>query len=587
MNPFFRTCTTSALLIVLCLGASFAKTKTLEKDKPEVTNSSKAERATFSLDSGWKFKFQPSENIEQILSDAAISNRWENVSVPHSWNALDGQSIQSSYKRGIGFYRLDFKAPTSLQNERYWIEFDAVSLVSNVWLNGSLLGRHEGGFGRFRFDITDQLKLNASNTLIVKADNSEQKPGADTQNVPPFSGDFMVQGGLYRNVRIFSTPSVHIDTLDDGGLGVYAKTVELNSSKAVVHLKTLITNELAKPQNSELVVLVFDAQGALVSQESQSLEIQGQQTQSVEQYITLRNPHPWSGKSNPYLYRLQVKVMAKEEKSIDAVSTALGLRQVRVDKNLGFFLNNRPYPLHGVAMHQDFKDKGWGSSVKDKQRNFELIQEIGANTIRFSHYPYDQLDYEMADQRGLVVYTEVPLVDTATNNAQDLSVSPAVTSNMIQQVKEMIKQNYNHPSVAFWGMANEIGFTKRFTPNSSPESLRELFNQLRQVAHGLDSSRPTSQADVLAFPSFSQNEDVSALNRYYGWYDTGLDAERILGDFKNYGKERPNQPVGLTEYGFGAQITQHTDEPRVISLKTWSPLVEVPIRILCRRSTPA
>ncbi len=521
-------------------------------------------RGTYELSNGWKFQFEPKDSIDQLVNDPSVMAKWETVSVPHTWNALDGQSIQSSYKRGIGFYKLNFTLPENIKNDRYWIEFDAVSLVSNVWLNGSFIGRHEGGFGRFRYDITEQVKLNGSNVLTVKVDNSEQKPGSDTQNVPPFSGDFMVQGGIYRGVRILSTPDVHIDTMDDGGLGVYARTVELNSNKAVVNIKTLLANDLHVPQVSELSVQIVDSKGAVVSQEAQTVRLIADQSQEIEQYITVRNPHPWAGKNDPYLYSLVVRLKNLKNNKIDTVETQIGLRQTSVDRNTGFYLNKQHYPLHGVAMHQDFKDKGWAATLNDKKINFDLIKEIGANTVRFSHYPYDQFDYEMADRAGLIIYTEVPLVDTATNNADDASVSSAVTANMIRQVKEMIKQNFNHPSVAFWGLANEIGFTKRFTPKSSPDSLRDLFNQIRKVAHSLDPSRPTSQADNLGFPSFSENEDVVALNRYYGWYDSTLTADKILGDFDRYRKDRPNQPVGLTEYGFGAQITQHTDDPRVI-----------------------
>ena len=284
----------------------------------------------------------------------------------------------------------------------------------------------------------------------------------------------------------------------------------------------------------------------------------------ADQSLRLRNPHLWNGKADPYLYTLSVEVSTTDDRQLDRVSFPYGIRTFKVDAEKGFFLNGKSYPLRGVATHQDFQDKGWGTTNKEKDASYALIREIGANAVRFSHYPYAQYDYDVADRMGLVVYTEVPLVDTPVNDPDAMKVREGTVRCLLQQVEEMVKQNFNHPSVAFWGMANEIGFIRRYTPKLERTSTEGLLAKMRSVAHALDPSRPTIQADVAGQPPYSKDEDAVALNRYYGWYDPDLNDEKIFADFDKYRAERPRQPIALSEYGFGAQITQHTDEPRAI-----------------------
>jgi len=544
--------------ILLAAGAQFA----IEANAAP-SSTTQAVRPSVTLSSGWKFMFAPGISDDDVIKLDFSDKTWESVSVPHSWNALDGQSIQQSYKRGLGYYRLEFEKPASVSGRKYWLQFEAVSLVSDVWLNGRYLGKHKGGFSIFRYDATDALNASGPNVLVVKADNSEQAPGSATDDVPPYSGDFMVQGGIYRDVKLFATDDIHIDTMDFGGAGVYATTKTANTDAAEISIKSQIsiTNKI---EPITVKALLTDNKNKIVA--TSLAQVNGAEAGLVklEQALRVTAPHLWNGNADPYLYILSVELVSKDGRLLDRVSFPYGIRTIKVDPEQGFLLNGKSYPLHGVAMHQDFQDNGWGLTKKEKDLNYSLIREIGANAIRFSHYPHAQYDYETADRMGMVVYTEVPLVDTPANNAEATQVSNGTVQCMLQQVEEMIKQNYNHPSVAFWGMANEIGFIHRFTPKLERASTEALFDRMRNLAHALDPSRPTVQADVRAQPSYSQNEDVVALNRYYGWYDPDLSDEKIFEDIKKYRAERPNQPIGLSEYGFGSQITQHTDNPRAI-----------------------
>jgi beta-galactosidase len=511
---------------------------------------------------GWKFMFDPQVAEDEIVQVSFSDRDWETVVVPHSFNAQDGQSIQRTMKRGPGYYRLTFEKPANVSGQKYWLEFGAVSLVSDVWLNGRHLGRHAGGFCAFRYDATEALSPHGKNVLVVKADNSEQKPGSTTEDVPPYGGDFNLQGGVYRDVRLFATSNIHVDTMDFGGPGIYATTKSASASLAEIDVRSRITTAEKPDRPIRVRAALSDSRHRVVAVTDATAMANGEA--QVEQSLRVSYPHLWNGKVDPYLYTLSVELRSTQGRLLDRVSFPFGIRTFKVDPDKGFFLNGRSYPLHGVATHQDFEDKGWATTKKEKDINYALIREIGANAVRFSHYPYAQYDYDVADRMGLVVYTETPLVDTPVNNPDATQVSEGTVRNLLQQVEEMVKQNGNHASVAFWGMANEIGFVRRYTPKLERVSTEALLARMRDVAHTLDPSRPTIQADVGGQPPYSKEEDTVALNRYYGWYDPDLNDERILADLTTYRTERPQQPIGLSEYGFGSQITQHTDEPRAI-----------------------
>ncbi len=519
-------------------------------------------RAELVLASGWKFSLDETKSPSDIIKPEFNDANWQAVTIPHTWNAKDGQSIQNTYKRGVGYYRLKFEIPKNFAGSRFWIQFNAVSLVSDVWLNGQFLGEHKGGFGMFRYDVTDALRRNGANVLVVKADNTTQSPGTATEDVIPFSGDFNVLGGMYRDALLFSTDATLVDTLDQGSSGVFARSTDVSPARATVNVDARVRTFESGGRVAIAKVSLLDRKGRIVASRSSRVRIDaGPEPTHVEQALEIAEPHLWQGVVDPYLYRLTVELLSEEGELLDRVSVPYGIRSIRIDPNDGFFLNGKPYPLHGVAKHQDFIDKGWATTRADQELDMSLIREIGANTIRLSHYQHGQDIVDLADRYGLIVYAEIPLVDTPVNNADTDTVPDGVARNAKQQLEELIKQNFNHPSVAFWGIANEIGFVTRYTPKAE-KAVDGLLETLRQHARSLDPSRPTIQADVLGRPSFSARDDTAALNRYYGWYDPDMD--KLVKEFAAVRQQRPNQPIGLSEYGFGASIAQHTDNPRAI-----------------------
>jgi beta-galactosidase len=349
---------------------------------------------------GWKFMFDPQVAEDEIVKISFNDRDWETVVVPHSFNAHDGQSIQRTMKRGPGYYRLTFEKPASVTGQRYWLEFGAVSLISDVWLNGRHLGRHIGGFSAFRCDATEALSLQGKNVLVVKADNSEQKPGSTTEDVTPYSGDFNVQGGVYRDVKLFATGNILIDMADFGGPGVYASTTSASASLAEINVTSRIRTAETSDQPIRVRTALGDNRNRVVAVTDATATATAHGAAQVEQLLKVRQPHLWNGKADPYLYTLSVELSSKDGRLLDRVSFPFGIRTFRVDPDKGFFLNGKPYPLHGLATHQDFQDKGWGTTTKEKDINYALIREIGANTIRFSHYPYAQYDYDVADRMG-------------------------------------------------------------------------------------------------------------------------------------------------------------------------------------------
>ena len=319
-----------------------------------------------------------------------------------------GQIIHlPEYKRGIGYYRLAFDTPANVSGQRYWLQFDAVSLVSDVWLNGKHLGKHKGGFTVFRYDATDALDPKGKNVLVVKADNSVQKPGSTTEDVPTYSSDFMIQGGIYRDVKLFATSNTHIDTMDADGPGVYATTKSAGADSAELAIRSQIATSEKADRPIKVKTVLTDSTNKVVATEATQTNTAGSSVVKLEQALRINRPRLWHRKVDPYLYTLSAEVNSQDGKLLDRVSFPYGIRTFKVDFDKGFILNGKPYPLHGVATHQDFYGKGWATTKKEKDINWSQIIEIGANTVRFSHYPYAQYDYEMADKLGMVVYTDL------------------------------------------------------------------------------------------------------------------------------------------------------------------------------------
>jgi beta-galactosidase len=523
------------------------------------------------LDAGWRFTQAP--DLSGVESGAFDDALWTPVDLPHTWNRIgnDGteRSPLSNNVQGVGWYRLHFKAPHASAGSRYFLQFDAVGAVARVWLNGRYLGKHAGAFSRFRFDASSSIKPLGDNVLVVKADNSRPQPGASTQDVIPLSGDFFVFGGIYRNVSLIVTRPVHVDLLDFGGPGLYAHALDIDAAGATVQLSGRVANDLKNPRPIAVEFAIEDAGGAIVA--SKSLKTTAA-VGSLAMQTRLRVEHPrlWEGIKSPYLYRSVMTIRSDAGKILDRVSQPLGFRTVKFDSDRGFFLNGEQMFLKGVSMHQDRPVKGWAISDADQREDFDVLQDLGANAVRLAHYQHDQYSYELADSRGIAVWAEIPLVNKVSFDGSP--ANSALTANARQQLTELVRQNYNHPSIIVWSLGNETDLTA--TQIKGPSRPTDLLRSLNELAKREDSSRATTLADCCEVgvpPHVGRGAegiearepvvgiaDTVGYNRYFGWY---------TGQFSDFGvmldeahARHAGLPISVSEYGAGAALTQHTDD---------------------------
>jgi len=530
-----------------------------------------AGRIEQSLAEGWRFHL--GDMPAAVTTPGFDDSGWQRVAVPHTWNKLgnyaETRRADANTVRGVGFYRVHFRAPSDLRGKRLFLQFDAASIVAEAWLNGERLGRHAGAFSRFRFDATAAARPGGDNVLVVKVDNSKPDPGSPTQFVVPISGDFFMFGGLYRPVSMIVTGGAHVDLLDFGGPGIYERTTKLSDAAAEVSVLTRLRNDDAQAAALTVRTTVIDASGTVVARQEQRVRLAPRSTGESSATMAIARPHRWTGLTDPYLYRTRVDVLASGGKLLDRATEPLGLRTVAVDVDRGFLLNGRPMPLHGVTRHQDRQDKGWALSPADHQEDMALIREMGANSVRLSHYNHAQTFYDLADKDGMILWAELGLVNLAAS-VGERDPRPPMVASARQQLVELIRQNYNHPSVAMWSIGNEItNFTSK---GLTPSNARPLMNALDALAHAEDPTRPTTIA-VCCEPLPGEPEtgvdrtsgtaDLVGYNLYLGWYGSGHveEASRLGAVMTALHALHPTLPVGIGEYGAGGAITQHTDNP--------------------------
>ena len=521
---------------------------------------SAAGRALTDLDQGWRFSESPVGTGQETA--AFDDSAWAAVSLPHTWNRLgarEGSASADTYK-GAAWYRLHFKAPRAARGARYYLQFDGVGTIADVWLNGKHLGRHEGAFARFRFDATKAIVRTGDNLLAVRADNSAPAPGSPTADVIPLSGDFFVEGGLYRKVALIVAAPLHIDLMDFGGPGVYARALAIGERTATVEVRTRLADDGAR-QAARLVVRIENAEGKTVAAATQTARV-GPRAPAVRTFrLTVPHPHLWDGMSDPYFYQVVVSLKGRRGVVIDEVTQPLGLRTMRFDAEKGFFLNGRHLFLRSVSLHQDAAGKGWAMSCADQKRDFDLVADVGANAVRLAHYQHDQCSYDEADRRGMIVWAEIPLVNQVSFDGGP--PSPGLAENARRQLSELIRQNYNHPSVVMWSVGNETDL-KAVTTNG-PGKAGALISSLAVLARHDDPSRPTTYADCCEQSPAPDRDvlvgltDLLGYNRYFGWY---------YGEANDFGAmldkahaAHPSLPIGVSEYGAGAALTQHSDDP--------------------------
>jgi len=494
-------------------------------------------RQIITLTDGWKFHKGEAAGADQPGFD---DGAWTAVKVPHTWNARDGQDGGNDYYRGPAWYRLTFEVDEEWSHRRAFLRFEAASQVAEVFVNGTRVGEHRGSFGAFCFEITSLVHFDAPNLLAVKVDNARR------EDVPPWSADFTLFGGLYREVALILAEQSCISPLDHASRGVYAKQVKVTDDRAELAITTLLTNGVKKSGLLDLEVTVSDGVRKVVQAET-SVELAGGEQRSVVLPLVIDKPHLWNGREDPFLYDLHVALHACGQ-VLDEVTIPIGLRYFSVDPQTGFHLNGKPYRIVGVNRHQDRIDRGWAVAWQQHAEDFELIHEMGCTGVRLAHYPQDDFVYSLCDRFGLVTWAEIPLVNRVFD-------TDAFAANCRTQLIELIRQHYNHPSICFWGIHNEV--TAPWEPGPDPAP---LVHQLAQLAHQEDPTRLTTCAacDPVDHPANWQTQ-VVAVNRYFGWYNGAPDE---LGPWLDATHAaHPNTPLGISEYGAGASIRHHEVPP--------------------------
>ena len=449
---------------------------------------------------------------------------YASVALPHTWNALDGQDGGNDYWRGIGTYQIELPNPT--EGKKQYIELKGANHVATVYCNGRELGTHKGGFSTFRFNLTPAMKPEG-NVLTVVVSNAKS-------DIYPQNADFTFYGGLYRDVNFVEVADAHFDLLKEGTDGVFVTPHAAG--------KTRVDLFPVNAAGCTVKVVLKDAEDNVAA------EGQADAADHTVVKLDVKEPHLWNGMADPYCYTCEASI-EKDGEVQDCVAVTYGYRGFHVDPENGFFLNGKSCPLHGVSRHQDRQDKGWAISREDHEEDIALIKEIGANTIRLAHYQHDQYFYDLCDHTGFVLWAEIPFISS-------FIPGQAAYENTISQMTELISQNYNHPSIFFWGISNEI------TISGETEALYRNLTDLHALCKKLDPTRLTTMAEVSMVPMTSEHvyiTDVLSYNHYFGWY---------VGDVEDNGPWldkfhalNPDRPLGVSEYGSEAILKWHTTTP--------------------------
>jgi beta-galactosidase len=489
------------------------------------------------LTAGWKF-------IKDDVPPAAPTDAWENVTIPHTWNTKSADTAphpagdphwKFGYYRGACWYERTLTIPAEWKGKRVFIRFEAASLVARTYINGQLLGEHRGGFTAFCYELTPYLKYGGANELRVQVDNSHQ------DDIPPLSGDFNVDGGIYRPVHLIATDDVCITPLNMASPGVYLTTKSLDDSSATVEIKTIVSNGAAIPATVDIKSEIYDATGKSVAALTAETAVESGTTRTQVSNITLGSPHKWNARKDPYLYKVKVSLL-EGGKVVDSLEQPLGLRTVEITEDKGFLLNGKPYPIYGVDKHQDWGGQGWAETPANYNEDAKLILDLGVTAIRLAHYPQSDYWHDLCDRNGLLLWNEV-------SNVNYISDTPAFAANSEQQLRELILQRYNHPSAVIWGLFNELDNQKG--PDPTP-----LISHLKSVVQELDSTRIIVGAADHYGKAYNQVPDHTAYNIYPGWYGPFGELPKSLDRAsKDFGGKR----VGISEYGAGSNPAQHAE----------------------------
>lgn len=510
-----------------------------------VTSFAASPRVIVPMDEGWRFY----EGAAPAASAAVFDDsKWDAVTTPHMFPPV-GEGDHKGPYRGEGWYRKRFDAPEWWKGERIFLRFDAVAMVSDVYLNGELLGEHRGGFAAFTYEVTGKLKLGQANQISVRVDDRWN------DGVAPLETS-LLYGGIYRHVSLIVTAPVDISTMDYSSPGVYLKQSDVSAAAATVEVNTEINNGTDSAQHVTVSLTLMDANGKELFSNPVAGDVIATKTTEVTQSFTILKPHLWDGVADPYLYSVRVDLL-EGDGVIDSVTQPLGLRSFHVDPKRGFILNGKVMQIHGVCLHQDWGGLGWAVGQDQEKQDLSILREMGADGIRLVHYQHSQPALDLYDKAGMIIWSE--LAQFRLVNASD-----AYRQNVRQQLTEMIKQNYNHPSIMMWSLYNELASSVKL-------QAEPIVKDLNVLAHHLDPTRPTVAAasgDTIANAhEIVASQDLIGDNNYAGWY-SGVPSD-MNKEIEKWNAAYGDRGLAISEYGAGAKISDHKQNLVVGNVKPY------------------
>ena len=502
-----------------------------------------AQRQDILLNNDWNFRFS-----HQVQKGTGVR-----VDLPHTWNAQDALSGKIDYKRGIGNYEKNLFIRPEWKGKRLFIRFEGVNNIADVFINRRHIGEHRGGYGAFIFEITGKVEYGKENSILVRVNNGEQL------DIMPLVGDFNFYGGIYRDVHLLITDETCISPLDYASPGVRLIQDSVSHRYAKVRAIVDLSNGSSGNQEVELNVRLLDGQ-RVVKEGTKNVNLSGNEVMQQELTFEIDQPHLWNGRQDPFLYQAEVTLF-RNGQMVDRVTQPLGLRFYRIDPDKGFFLNGKHLPLQGVCRHQDRSEVGNALRPQHHEEDVALMLEMGVNAVRLAHYPQATYFYDLMDKNGIIVWAEIPFVGPGGYNDKGFVDLPAFRANGKEQLKELIRQHYNHPSICVWGLFNEL--------TELGDNPVEYIKKLNVLAHQEDTTRPTTSASN-QMGDLNFITDAIAWNRYDGWYGgTPADLGKWLDRMH---KDHPEICIAISEYGAGASIYHQQDSlVKTVPTSWWHP----------------
>lgn len=476
-------------------------------------------RTVLNINCDWSFV----KDLSQVPTVLPMNG--DKVDLPHTWNAKDGQDGGNDYFRGTCCYAKSIIKSELPDAQRYYLEINGANSTADVYMNGKHLSHHDGGYSTWRVEITNTLREENCLSILVNNEANE--------TVYPQTADFTFYGGIYRDVNIIAVPDTHFKLADWGTPGIHVTPI-MNGKDAKVTIETYVA-ELQETDGLQYRIL--DASGKVVAEKC---------VRETNIEFVISDAHLWDGVKNPYLYTAECVILRGDEE-IDKVLTRFGCRSFEINPEKGFILNGREYPLRGVARHQDRLGIGNALLPEHHREDMDLICEMGANTIRLAHYQHDQYFYDLCDEKGMVVWAEIPYISRHM---------PGGNENTISQMRELITQCYNHPSICMWGLSNEITMD-----GAKDQDMIRNHYVLNDLVHEMDSTRPTTMACISMCgmeEEIVHISDVVSYNHYFGWYGGNL--EDYGPWFDKFHEKYPDKAIGVSEYGCEA-LNWHNSKP--------------------------